>query len=268
MHVHPKAFVISSCVFVFNWVVSLVVAVVWADMFSLAFPEMSTSVGGALCYVVVASLAFPAVALAVMRHELKPSARKLPTTTLDVVPHPGGVAVTQKVLAVRSGGTAILLISALGTGESKAYSSFATSLAKALRVYDSVTNIRERGPQTLLFAVALAVVVSATATAIQVAAVRAGAAARPGSYAGMVYKVLLTSFWSTVGFMWNNVWKVVASLVNPGGGMGNLCIRAALTVLVFMPIGMFIVPKESAAGSGLWRERSVLTARMTTIGAW
>ena len=139
MRVHPSAFVISSCVFVFNWVVSLVVAVVWAGMFSLAFPEMSTSVGGALCYVVVASLAFPAVALAVMRHELKPSARKLPTTTLDVVPHPGGVAVTQKVLAVRSGGTAILLISALGTGESKAYSSFATSLAKALRVYDSVT---------------------------------------------------------------------------------------------------------------------------------
>lgn len=243
----------------FHWIAATVAGVCFGSLFSLAFPDETEQLGWMSLYACVATLMWPAVAFWLVQA----ADRDESTTT-------GAAAIVAKRNAAAqgpmnpsqwtvysSGGTAVLLIAACAEGDSGSHSEWISEVTSELGL-DTSEDVA-----TLAGSMGLTVLVTLLVIALQVVVDPLAKRWPSRSYRGIFFRVLQTSFWSTVGYSWNTLWYEIAVYFASGtpSAAQNFG-RAGITILVSLPVVRFLLPLQAPESWGIWRSKSHITVRM------
>ena len=250
-----RSFLRTVLTFVFDYVVATVVGVCWESTFCLAFPSTCKALVPEILWAIVATLVFPTLAWTFKRNW---GAARTPASH-------------------RAKGTNLLLAMTFGFSVATAYSTAIAGLATWLCL-DQDNHL-----PTTLFMLVLAIAVTSVCVALQScilqrslrqeklrsqqrrrhvdpgsrcrSAMRCRRACRE-SWLTSFYSVMLGSFWTTIGYCWNQCWTKLATYLyrappSAQSSMVQMMITLVLGVLGYLfVVHEPIIDKETLTGGG------------------
>mmetsp|Transcript_6236 Transcript_6236/g.10401 ORF Transcript_6236/g.10401 Transcript_6236/m.10401 type:complete len:486 (-) Transcript_6236:67-1524(-) len=277
--------ILLSIQFLFDWVVSTIVAVTWCYLFKLAAPQYSNDLVGWGLYTLLMILVMPFVRMLLLRQLQKED----DSQSHDLEEKRQDDKIHKKALQ----GWRLLLSATCGSAVGTAL----TGLIPLL--WPRWSNLDMNGPVSFTFAV----VVTALYVVWQARLERrlhVGSLA-PDGYLATLFGIMLMSTWSTLGFFWNIVWShalqhlytwytapapttIQSQLLNPmqtfmdmlygrpqtmTRTMQDLCLKAAVT-LVMAIIVLVILPDPPPLGESSTivtheKRRGLLGAQMVLL---
>lgn len=257
-----SAYWLGASIFLFHWVVATIAGAAWGALFALALPEQAETLLGAGLYAIVGTLAWPCVAFFIVT-QLRANSGSATPTAVDAPKKSSVASSTQSdtsggwLARASTGGTAGLLIAACSEAESVSHADFLKVLTEELGLADADDALE------LLAGAGLTMVATLFVVCVLVLADPLTRRFSKHSAGGFFFRVLQTSFWTFTGYIWNNLWYEIAYFLatGPPSAAQNF-LRAAVTLLVSLPLARWVLPLQARPSWGIWRTKTLITLRM------